>query len=216
VRLIREDRTVFKLRTKLRSAVSQSLVYAYNAIRFTFVILQVWKKAQSSAGIGGFIYYAGSICVNHLRSCPNHPPDVHQQVQAEVKSPKKQQYSPYGTMWLGVTPVPGTSASGSRSSQMLPPSLPPSTWFNSPALHLQMTMLPSPTISALPSPQLSALPSPLINTLPLSYRNHYPLLHPNQSPAPSTPHSLYVVLGACYNLFLGVPRMIKDIPRSDQ
>jgi len=26
-------------------------------------------------------------------------------------------------------------------------------------------------------------------------------------------HCSWILLGACYNLFLGVPRMIKDIPR---
>ena len=78
---------------------------------------------------------------------------------------------------------------------MLPPSLPPSTRFNSPALHLQISPLPSPMISALPSPQLSALASPLIDTFPLSYGNYYGNpLHPNHSPAVSTPHSLHAEL----------------------
>ena len=153
----------------------------------------MWGKARSSVGTGGFIRYAASTCINHLKSCPNHVPDVHERAKGEAESPKKQRYSPYGTTWsqLGETPVPGMFPSGSRSSQMLPPSLPPSTRFNSPALHLQTSTLPSPIISALPSPQLSALPSPLINTLPLSYGNHYPHTHYNQSPA-SVPHSLHV------------------------
>ena len=150
----------------------------------------MWNKSRTSGGTGGFTRYAASTCINHLRSCPNHPPVIHQ--RAEAESPKKQRYSPYGTTWQGATLVPDTLPSGSRSSQMLPPSLPPSTRFNSPTLYLQMTTLPSPTISALPSPQLSALPSPLINALSLSHGNPYPLLYPDQSPAVSTPHSLHV------------------------
>jgi len=157
----------------------------------------VWNKSRSSSGTGGFIRYAVSTCLNHLKSCQNHPPDIRQ--QAEVSgSPRKQRYSPYGTTWSGqsgVTPLPSNFPSGLRSSQMLPPSLPPSTRFNSPALHLQISPLPSPMISALPSPQLSALASPLIDTFPLSYGNYYGNpLHPNHSPAVSTPHSLHAEL----------------------
>lgn len=74
---------------------------------------------------------------------------------------------------------------------MPPPSLPPSTRFNLPALHLQTPPLPSPAISTLPSPQLSALPSPLINTFPTPYGSPHPL-HSDQSPAVSAPSSLSV------------------------
>lgn len=151
----------------------------------------MWDKPRSSVGTGGFIRYAVKTCINHLKSCEHHPASVRDWARVEAESPRKQRYSPYGITRPGATIVPGVFPSGSQSSEMLPPSL-PSTRFNSPALHLQMSALPSPAISTLPSPQLSALPSPLINTFPLSHGSHHPLLHFDQSPTASTSHSLHV------------------------
>jgi hypothetical protein len=152
----------------------------------------VWDKPRTSSGTGGFIRYAVKTCINHLKVCRNHPDHVSERAQVEGASPKKPRYSPYQPARPGVTSVPGIFPSGSTSSQMLPPSLPPSTRFNSPALHLQTSALPSPAISTLPSPQLSALPSPFINTFPLSNGSHHPLYLSDQSPAMSTPLSLCV------------------------
>ena len=163
----------------------------------------MWGKTRTSSGAGGFIRYAASTCVNHLRYCSNQPTDVRE--QAEAESPKKQWYSPYGTIrsWPGATNFPF----GPGSSQMLPPSLPPSTRFSSPALHLHTSALPSPATSALPSPAISVLPSPAISTpsspqlsalalpsistLPPPYAT-YPLWHSDQNPGLSVHHSLHV------------------------
>lgn len=150
------------------------------------VFFGVWGKARLSPGIGGFIIYAMQTCVNHLRSCANQPYDVREEAGLKAKSPKKQvRYSPYGTPQSGTILPPATFPSGSRSSQMLPPrSLPPSQ-LNSPALHVQTAMLPSPINSTAPSPQLSALSFPLIDPLPLL--NGTPTLY-NQSLAISSLH----------------------------
>jgi hypothetical protein len=148
------------------------------------VFFGVWGKARLSAGTGGFIVYAAQTCVNHLKSCPNQPPDIREQAGLRVKSPKKQlRYSPYGSPQMG-TILPATFPSGSRSSQMLPPqSLPPSQ-LNSPSLHVQTTPSWSPINSAAPSPQLPALAFPLIHPLPLL--NGTPLY--DRSPATSSLH----------------------------
>ena len=145
-------------------------------------------KSRSSPGLGGFIRYAASTCLNHLKSCTNQPPDIQQRAQADAQSPKKPRFSPYEPVWTGATLVSGMFSSGSRSSLMPPPSLPPSTHFNSPALSIHST-LPSPSISVQQSPLLSALPSPSIGTLPL-FHIDYPTMQPDQSPA-STPRSLF-------------------------
>ena len=92
-------------------------------------------------GPGGFTHYVVLTCPNHLKSCSAQPLEIQQCVRAEAASPKKQRPSPYQTAWLGATLAPGMVPSGSGSSQMHPPSLPPSTCFNSPALHRYLMML---------------------------------------------------------------------------
>lgn len=164
----------------------------------------MWSKARSIGGTRGFTRYAASTCINHLKSCVNHSADIREQAQGDADSPRKLRYSPYGTTWSGATLIPGIIPSGSGSSQMPPPSLPPSTQFSSPAVCLQTLALPSPTLSALPSPQLSALPSPLINTFPLSYGGYYPFHHSDPSPTTSVPHSLYIDSPA--------PRVLRPTP----
>ena len=149
----------------------------------------VWSKQWTIHGQGGFLHYTVSTCLNHLKSCPNQSLDVQQHAQVEVQSPRKPRFSLYGTAWSGATLVPGILPLGSGSSLMLPPSLPPSTRFNSPALSIHST-LPSPSTSAQQSPLLSALPSPSFSTFPLFYTDHPPA-QPNQSLA-SMPQSLLV------------------------
>ena len=147
----------------------------------------MWDKPRTSLGVGGFIRYARATCLNHLKFCPNQPPNVQRRAKDEVdSSPKKPRHSPYHATWLGALPAPGMVASGSGSSQMLPPSLPTSTRFNSPALY-GYPAAPSPSPS-LTSPLLSALPSPVFNTLPLSVAIYPP--HYDQSPM-AMPQSLY-------------------------
>ena len=95
----------------------------------------VWSKSRTTDGPGGFTRYATKTCLNHLKVCPNQPYNVRQ--WAEMGSPKKSvRYSPYETTQLGATSVPGTFLS---SFQMLPPPGPPSTRFNSPALHVMFS-----------------------------------------------------------------------------
>ena len=149
----------------------------------------MWSKARTSHGPGGFIRYAVTTCLNHLKTCPNQPPAIQQRAQADTESPKKPRYSPYETARSETPLVVGMFPSGSRSSQMPPLSLPPSTRFNSPALNIHSTP-PSPYILTQPSPLLSALPSPSISAFPLPHMNH---LHTqwNQSPM-SMPQSLCV------------------------
>ena len=154
----------------------------------------MWAKPQTTSGPGGFTRYASSTCINHLKTCLHQPLDIQQ--RATIESPKKQQHTPYKAPRLGTIPAPRMVLSGSRSSQMLPPSLPPSTQFNSPALHGYSAM-PSPSISTLPSPLLSALPSPVIGVLPLSFRN-YPPTQCGPSPIPIS-QSLYLLRLRCYN-----------------
>ena len=150
----------------------------------------VWNKPRSGQGPGGFTRYASKTCLNHLKYCPHQSLDVRQRAQAGAESPKKPQRSPYEAASVGTTPVPGTFSSGSRLSQMLPPSLPLSTHFGSPTLDPNQ-MLDSPSIFALspfcsthPSPLLSALPSPVTGALSLPYASHPPTLF-DQSPAPT-------------------------------
>ena len=165
-------------------------------------MILVWTKGRTTPGTGGFIRYATATCLNHLKVCPNVPPEIHHWAAMETArtSPKKR-YSPYGmlsgatltpgTFLSGETLIPGTFTSGVGPSQMLPPlSFPPSR-LNSPALYLQTTTLPLPANSPLPSPQLSDLLFPLINTLPSP---QWGVLGHNPSPAlsvssiePSTP-----------------------------
>lgn len=144
-------------------------------------IFLVWAKPRSGQGPGGFTRYASKTCLNHLKTCTNQPLGIQRQAQAEAESPKKSRYRPYETTtWSGSTELaPGMLPSGSKSLQMLPPSLPPSTRFNSPALNSGLTLqspslftLPSPIVSAHQSPLLSALPSPITNDLAFPFKNH--------------------------------------------
>ena len=189
-----DQRRLNAVRTEREIQIHRELINWFVYIGLTLItIYGVWGKARSSPGTGGFIRYAVTTCINHLKPCPNQPTDVHLQAQTEAESPKKQRYSPYGNAWSGVTLVARPFPSGSRSSRMPPPSLPPSTRFNSPALHSQTSRGPSPAMSTQPSPQsLSVLPLPMINTLPSPYGSLRSPLYPDQSPAMSTPHSLCV------------------------
>ena len=159
----------------------------YNMWLILMVFFEVWERARSSPGIGGFILYASQTCTNHLRFCPNQPASIRQDAELKAKSPKKHlRYSPYAAPRTGtILPSPMFPSGSRSSSQMLPPQSLPSSRLNSPALHVQTSALPSPINSTAPSPQLSVLSFPLIDPLPLL--NGTPLY--NQSPAMS---SLYV------------------------
>lgn len=155
----------------------------------------VWGRPRSSTGIGGFIRYAGSTCINHLKHCINQPADIRDRAMLESKPPKKwRQYSPYTTSGSGTVPSPMFQSRLQSSQAFLPPSLPLGQ-ANSPAIHMQTLAPSSPIHTTEPSPQLLVSSFPLVSTLPQLYGN------PLHNPTTSSLHNQHPTASSLYFAF---------------